>query len=57
MLILRSRLGPGALGARALGGAPWALCLVIAAVGFAGVTPLAWVGAGLVAGISLSGSI
>jgi hypothetical protein len=45
------------LPARLLGAVPWLLCLTLAAVGVAGVTPLAWIGAGLVAGLSLSGSI
>jgi hypothetical protein len=43
--------------ARLLGSVPWLFCLALAAVGVAGVTPLAWIGAGLVAGLSLSGSI
>jgi hypothetical protein len=43
--------------ARLLGAVPWLFCLALAAVGVAGVTPLAWVGAALVAGLSLSGSI
>lgn len=43
--------------ARLLGSVPWLFCLALAAVGVAGVTPLAWVGAALVAGLSLSGSI
>jgi hypothetical protein len=43
--------------ARLLGSVPWLFCLALAAVGVAGVTPLAWIGAGLIAGLSLSGSI
>jgi hypothetical protein len=43
--------------ARLLGAVPWLFCVALAAVGVAGVTPLAWIGAGLVAGLSLSGSI
>ncbi|HKH05248.1 MAG TPA: hypothetical protein VKA65_08790 [Acidimicrobiales bacterium] len=43
--------------AKLLGAVPWLFCLALAAVGVAGVTPLAWVGAALVAGLSLSGSI
>ena len=43
--------------ARLLGSVPWLFCVALAAVGVAGVTPLAWIGAGLVAGLSLSGSI
>jgi hypothetical protein len=45
------------LPARLLGTVPWMLCLTLAAVGVAGVTPLAWIGAALIAGLSLSGSI
>jgi hypothetical protein len=52
---------PGSAGAempaRLLGTVPWLLCLTLAAVGVAGVTPLAWIGAALIAGLSLSGSI
>jgi hypothetical protein len=43
--------------ARLLGSVPWLFCLALAAVGVAGVTPLAWIGAGMVAGLGLSGSI
>jgi hypothetical protein len=52
-------MGPAGaeLPARLLGTIPWMLCLALAAVGVAGVTPLAWIGAALIAGLSLSGSI
>lgn len=43
--------------ARLLGAVPWLFCATLAVVGVAGVTPLAWIGAALVAGLSLSGSI
>jgi hypothetical protein len=43
--------------ARLLGTVPWLFCLALAAVGVGGVTPLAWIGAGMVAGLGLSGSI
>lgn len=46
-----------ALPPRLLGAVPWLFCVALAAVGVAGVTPLAWIGAALIAGLSLSGSI
>jgi hypothetical protein len=51
------RATPAEMPARLLGAVPWLFCVALAAVGVAGVTPLAWIGAGLVAGLSLSGSI
>lgn len=49
----RLQLGP----ARLLGISAWVLCLTVGGFGLAGVPLLAWTGAGLVAGISLSGSV
>lgn len=43
--------------ARLLGTVPWLFCATLAVVGVAGVTPLAWVAAGVAAGLSLSGSV
>jgi hypothetical protein len=40
-----------------LGASPWILGAVVAAIGLAAVPALAWLGAGLVAALSLSGSI
>jgi hypothetical protein len=51
------RATPAEMPARLLGAVPWLFCVALGAVGVAGVTPLAWIGAGLVAGLSLSGSI
>lgn len=43
--------------ARLLGTVPWLFCATLAVVGVAGVTPLAWIAAGVAAGLSLSGSV
>jgi hypothetical protein len=51
------RATPVEMPARLLGAVPWLFCVALAAVGVAGVTPLAWIGAGMVAGLGLSGSI
>jgi hypothetical protein len=48
---------PADRGARVLALVPWTLCLAVGVVGVVWLAPLAWVGAGLVAGVSLSGSI
>jgi hypothetical protein len=48
---------PSEAPAKLLGAVPWLFCVALAAVGVAGVHPLAWLGAGLTAGLSLSGSI
>jgi hypothetical protein len=46
-----------ARGPRLAGLVPWTLSIAVGVVGVVWLAPVAWVGAGLIAGVSLSGSV
>lgn len=48
---------PGGRGTRLAGLVPWTLSIAVGVVGVVWLAPVAWVGAGLIAGVSLSGSV
>lgn len=54
---LDTRSVPTARGPRLAGLVPWTLSIAVGVVGVVWLAPVAWVGAGLVAGVSLSGSV
>jgi hypothetical protein len=55
--VLTAGAQPRTRGTRLLAAVPWTLCLAVGVVGVVWLAPVVWVGAGLIAGVSLSGSI